>query len=566
MPRTYNRFLVLAGALIVLLLLLTTLYLLGMHYLEDKPRSFWQALQWAAGTASTTGYGGDISWHHPLMVVFVVCAQFVGVIMLFLIFPIYLIPVLEARFETKLPTDAVKARDHVVIFDYSPAVASLLVELDQARIKTVIIEEHVADARHLLGQGRQLIHGALEDGVLQKANLLHARALIVNATDERNAATILAARQLGFEREILALVEDPFHLEPMMLAGANDAYTPRHVLGAALAARASQRVSPTVTGLQHLGHRLQVAEVRITRDSELRGKTLQEADLWRHAGVTVIGQWVGGKLVAAPTPDMRLEAGGILILVGSDESIRRFIALCAGTRRVQRHGSFLICGGGEVGQKVAQLLREAGEQTFIIDSRPVPGVDLVGNVLDTKLLKEAGVENVHAVILALSTDATTLFSTVIVKDLAPDVPVIARVNHAENVERIYAAGADFALSISQVSGQLLALRLLGRQSVAVDPELAVVAVSPQGILSFHPKDHEIREKTGCNVVAVERGEDLLVEFGPAFRLLPTDTVYVCGGERAIQRYYQIFPQPPREHTGVGGHVPALPSIADRSSG
>jgi Trk K+ transport system NAD-binding subunit len=92
---------------------------------------------------------------------------------------------------------------------------------------------------------------------------------------------------------------------------------------------------------------------------------------------------------------------------------------------------------------------------------------LIGPVLDTKILKQAGVENMQAVILALNTDSTTLFTTVIVKDLAPDVPVIARVNRAENVERIYAAGADFAVSISQVSGQLLAWRQLGKESVAV---------------------------------------------------------------------------------------------------
>ena len=87
----------------------------------------------------------------------------------------------------------------------------------------------------------------------------------------------------------------------------------------------------------------------------------------------------------------------------------------------------------------------------------------------------------QAVILALSADSTTLFATVIIKDLAPDLPVIARVNRAENVERIYAAGADFALSISQVSGQLLAWRLLGKESVAIDPELRVIKVSTRGL-------------------------------------------------------------------------------------
>ena len=150
-------------------------------------------------------------------------------------------------------------------------------------------------------------------------------------------------------------------------------------------------------------------------------------------------------------------------------------------------------------------------------ARPGAGVNLVGNVLDTQILKQAGLDNVQAVILALSADAPTLFSTVIIKDLAPDVPVIARVNRAENVERIYAAGADFALSISQVSGQLLAWRLLGKESISVDPELRVIKVSTRGLENHHPKQNDLREKIGCTVVAVERGEELLVEFGADFR-------------------------------------------------
>ncbi len=542
MPRSYNRFIILVGSLILLLLVMSLLYMLGMYFLEDKPRDFLQALQWAAGTASTTGYGGDTSWQHPVMVIYVVFAQFIGVILLFLVFPIFLIPFLEERFETKLPKESANAKNHVVIFDYGPAVATLITELAQANIPTVIVDEDEDEARHLLEQGHQVIYGNLDEGVLEKSNLSAARALIVNSSDDRNAATILTARQLGFNGEILALVEDPFHRQPIILAGASSAYTPRHVLGAALAARASQKVSPTVAGIQHLGHKLQVAEARITRDSSLAGKTLAEAELGQHAGVTVIGQWVGGKLIAPPTPSMRLEAGGILVLVGNDDSIRNFMNLCAGARRLRRHGPFLIAGGGEVGRKVAELLTDCGEETFIIDSQSGPGVNLVGNVLDTQILKQAGLDNVQAVILALSADAPTLFSTVIIKDMAPDVPVIARVNRAENVERIYAAGADFALSISQVSGQLLAWRLLGKESIAVDPELRVVKVSTRGLEHHHPKQHDLREKTGCTVIAVERGEELLVEFNADFRFQTNDAVYICGSAEAAQKFYQSFPQ------------------------
>ena len=539
MLRMHKRLLILLGVLFLLLLVTTVLYMWGMTYIEGKPRGFWDALEWAGESLSTTGYGRDSNWDHPLMVSYVVLVQFVGVFIVFLVFPIYLIPFFEERFEIRLPREIPGLKDHVVIFDFGPPVATLLNELEQANIRTVVVEEDEADARRLHEQGHQVIDGNLDEGVLKRTHLDQARALIVNSSDDRNAVTILTARQLGFKREILALVEDPYHRQPIILAGASGAYTPRHVLGAA---RASQKVNPTVAGIQHLGHKLQVGEVRITRDSALGGKTLAAANLGQHAGVTVIGQWIGGKLITPPTPEMRLEPRGILILVGNSESMQRFMNLCAGARQLRRHGKFLIAGGGEVGRKVAELLNDAGEETFLIDTRPGPGVDLIGNVLDTQILKQAGVADVQAVILALNTDATTLFATVIFKDLAPDVPVIARVNRAENVERIYAAGADFALSISQVSGQLLAWRLLGKESVAVDPELRVIKVSTRGLEKYRPGGSEIRIKTGCTVVAVERGEALLVEFAGDFRFEPKDAVYLCGSAEAAQRYYEIFPQ------------------------
>jgi len=542
MLRSQKRLLALLALLLLLLLATTLLYMWGMTHLEGKPRGFWDALEWAGESLSTTGYGRDSNWNHPLMVSYVVLVQFVGVFLVFLVFPIYLLPFLEERFQTRLPQEIASLKDHVVIFDYGPPVATLLTELERANIATVVVEEDENDARRLHEQGHRVIYGNLDEGVLKKTHLAHARALIVNSSDDRNAAAILTARQLGFQAEILALVEDPYHREPIILAGASGAYTPRHVLGAALAARASQKVSPTVAGIQHLGNKLLVGEARITRDSVLGGKTLAQADLGQHAGVTVIGQWIGGKLTTPPTPDMRLEPGGILILVGNEESLQRFMDLCAGARQLRRHGPFLIAGGGEVGRKVAELLNDAGEDTFLIDTRPGPGVNLVGNVLDTQLLKQAGVENLQAVILALNTDSTTLFATVIFKNIAPDIPVIARVNRAENVERIYAAGADFALSISQVSGQLLAWRLLGKESVTLDPELRVIKVSTRGIEDYHPSQAELRVKTGCSVVAVERADDLMVEFAPDFRFEPKDAVYICGSAEAAQKYYDIFPQ------------------------
>ena len=53
---------------------------------------------------------------------------------------------------------------------------------------------------------------------------------------------------------------------------------------------------------------------------------------------------------------------------------------------------------------------------------------------------------------------------------------------------------------------------------------------------------DIRIKSGCSIVAVERGEDLLVEFGADFHFEPRDSVYICGSAEAAQKFYEIFPQ------------------------
>lgn len=537
MLRSRRRLLLLILAIPVLNLVGALVYMAGMAWLEGDPRGFWQAVSWAGETLSTTGYGVDTHWNHPAMVLYVIALQFLGVFLVFLIFPIYLIPVLEERFETRLPTEVGdRVTDHVVVYRWGPAVMSLVPQVESSGIAVVIAEPDETVARRLFDGGHRVVLGNIDGGVLRGAGLERARALIANAGDHENAAVILAARQAGFGGEVLALVEEPFHRKPMTLAGATTALTPRHMLGAALAARASARISPRVSGLQQLGKRIAIAEVRIQTDSPLAGKTLLDADVGARTGVTVIGQWVAGELRPTESASTRLEPGAIAVVVGTDEGVERFGELCGGLRTLRRRGPFVVGGYGEVGRKVVQLLRTVGEEVVVVDRVPGDDVDVVGDVLDPRVLEEAGVGEARAVVLALDSDAATLFAVVIAQEVAPEVPVIARVNHAENVDRTYHAGADFALSISQVSGQILARRLLGEEAVMIDPQLEVRRVEVDKLVGRDPAGLGLRARTGCSVVAVERGDQVLVELGPDFRFAAGDAVYVVGPGDAATRF------------------------------
>ena len=72
MTRSQRRLLAFVAGLATLLLVAALLYMLGMTYLEGESRGFWQSLEFAAETLSTTGYGADETWNSPVMVVFVV--------------------------------------------------------------------------------------------------------------------------------------------------------------------------------------------------------------------------------------------------------------------------------------------------------------------------------------------------------------------------------------------------------------------------------------------------------------------------------------------------------------
>jgi Trk K+ transport system NAD-binding subunit len=220
--------------------------------------------------------------------------------------------------------------------------------------------------------------------------------------------------------------------------------------------------------------------------------------------------------------------------------VARFGEAC--TAGVVRHGRpFVVAGFGEVGRTTAQILRGAGEPVIVVDRAGGEGVDVTGDVLDASVLEACGIGDARAAILALDSDSTTVFATLLIRERAPHLPILARVERIETIARVRRAGADFAISIAQVSAQLLAARLLGREALLVAPELQVRRVSGEGLVGRHPAELAIRERTGASIVAIERGDEVITALEPGFEFVEGDLVFVCGGEAAIEAFAATFP-------------------------
>ena len=207
--RSYRRLIYLLLAVPVMVVVLAIIYQAGMTHLEGIPRSFGDGLGWAAETLTTTGYGRDSTWTHPLMQLYVVAVQFVGVLMIFLVFPIFLLPFIEERFEARLPTSLPRMSGQVLIYRYGPAITSLLDDLAQEGVKTVIFEEDEAMARRLREREFEVVLGNLDAEDPDLRNLVGARGMVLNGMDNQNAAMALSARYHGYEGPIIALVTIP---------------------------------------------------------------------------------------------------------------------------------------------------------------------------------------------------------------------------------------------------------------------------------------------------------------------------------------------------------------------
>lgn len=530
MSRSTRRILILVVALPLVLVAVAMLYSELMSRLENAPRDFWTSLQWAAETFTSTGYGSDSRWSHPAMVVFVILVQLLGVATVFLVFPFYLVPFFEDRFEGRLPARPPRRlHDYVLVYRWGSAVVELVESLRAIKRPVLVFEEDESVARRIRDRGVPVVFGRIDEGEPTPDIIAAASAIVANGEDHENGTLILSARQQGFDRRIIALAADPFHRGPMMAAGAEVVYTPTHILAAALASRASSRIEPIVSGVGALPG-LRAYDLRVA-DAEGTPETVEEIERLIPRG-RVVGVSRGGRRLAGLSSRTRLRPRDLVTLLdgapptdGEGSSVR---PVCPGLVPARGAGPIIIGGFGEVGEKVAQLLRDVGEEVRIIDRSAHEGVDVVGDLLDADVLDRADIASAKAIVIALSSDASTTFATSVIRSVAPHTPLVSRLNRQRNIQRIQLAGADYSLSLAAVAGRLLRHHLLGSRPLSDEETLTAAEITTRAWTRAPTETAAV-----CRLVAA-RGEDAQLSWDPA-ALTREPHVIICGPAAAVSR-------------------------------
>ena len=541
MDNWQRRALLYLGTVFGTMVLFSVPYHYGMVHLEgEEGRLYVESLQHVVETFTATGYGSDSPWNTVTMNLFVVVMDLVGVAVVFLALPVFAFPLVRDALSTTVPTNLEEATDHVVICTYTSRAESLVGELVSRDVPYVIVEPDREQALDLHEDGYEVINADPESAAgLRNARAEHARALVADVSDEVDTSIVLTAREMADDITVVSVVGEPERERYHRLAGADIVLSPRPLLGQSLASKVTGAVTADLDDAVEIGEAFEIAELAVQHGSRLAGSTLADSGIRERTGANVIGAWFEGEFRSSVGPDETLTDGTVLLVSGESDQLSELRSLVRSpVRRVER-GKVAVVGYGEVGRTIADVLGRAGVEHTVIDLEDREDVDVIGDAAEPETLERAGIEDARSAVLALPDDTVAEFATLVIDDLSPGTEVVARVESAQNVTKMYRAGADYVLALSTVTGRMVASALLEEQVLTPDLQVELVRTSAPGLDGMSLAAADLRSETGCTVVAAERNGNLKTDVGPEFVVDADDTLIVAGTDDGIDRFREL---------------------------
>ena len=213
--------------------------------------------------------------------------------------------------------------------------------------------------------------------------------------------------------------------------------------------------------------------------------------------------------------------------------------------------SFAVIGLGQFGISIVEELVGNGMDVIAIDSDEeavkkisnlLPTV-VVANSTDEESLKELGIKDVDAAIVAFGSHIeATILTTVILKELGVKT-IIVRVDDAYYMPIMKKLGATEVIMPQKAAGVALANRLGNedfKDFYKLDDKYSVVSiVINNAYVPAQLKDLSSKDKYGVNIVLIMRNGRSFVPGGND-SLLPDDTIFVVGGTKEIRNFREAI--------------------------
>ena len=538
--------------LLIILFGLIALFSILFHVLmerEGQHHSWLTGLYWTLTVMSTLGFG-DITFHSDLGRLFTIVVLLSGIFMMLIVLPFAFIrffyaPWMEAQLKLRAPRNVPEGTEGHVLICNSDAIARELHErLQLAHVPHFIFECDPTTAGNLRAEGLPVLTGDPQDGgTWRAARIDKARAVIANLSDAHNTNVVLTVRQIAPKVDLVALAEQEESIDLLELSGATHVLPLKQRLGEQLA----NRVNAGHTEVHTLGtYRGLVVGEFPAHGTPLVGRSLRDLALRRRMGISVVGVWERGRFAPA-TPDHVLTSSSVPVVVGTPEQIMELNTLLV--IYDTNYDATLVIGGGKVGRAAATALKARGLAVHIVEHDPAIAAKLkdvadqvfIGPAADRDILKEAGLERAPAVLLTTNDDAINIYLTVYCRRLNPELRIVSRITHENNLEAVHRAGADFVLSYSALGSESIYSTLQGRGLMMFGGGVELFEIEvPEQLVGKTLQECAIGALSGVNVIALQQGGEIQPSPSPTAPLPEKGELLIVGTHEQRQRFVKAF--------------------------
>ncbi len=212
--------------------------------------------------------------------------------------------------------------------------------------------------------------------------------------------------------------------------------------------------------------------------------------------------------------------------------------------------SFAVVGLGRFGTNVALTLMESGAQVLAIDSNPecVKRISsqvtcaVTVNVCETESLKEAGLENMDGVVVAMGNNLEASAMTIITaKELG--VPyILAKSNNDEAAKILSKIGADKVIYPEKDAGINVARKLLCSNfleffEISDNINVAEISVRPEWV-GKTLKELDFRRSYNMNIILVKEDGRSIDHITPELQLKESYRLLVTISNEGLKRMMQ----------------------------
>ncbi|MGC9213366.1 MAG: potassium channel family protein [Athalassotoga sp.] len=162
-----------------------------------------------------------------------------------------------------------------------------------------------------------------DESILMKAGIKNAKSIVIALTDDSlNVHVSLIARSMNKSINIVSeALEEPV-IKRLNYAGANSVISPVEIAASRMS---SLVLDPSLRSFTEIVHKnenveLKSAEIPVSSNSKMIGKTIQEIKISEKTGLILIAIRKGDEVIFNPPVLTEIESGMTLIVMGNDDS------------------------------------------------------------------------------------------------------------------------------------------------------------------------------------------------------------------------------------------------------